>query len=334
MPCFLASFPKHTILAMVAVVQPRFFSHFREVQQYFSELGLPKGMLEILPGITQARVVAQGGLCLQFTGQSRPCFVASYSKAYDLGNLWFDASVIAVVNKTMCGVFSRGSFLTSERCSNISLNLVCPRACWRYCLVSLRHELLRKVDCVPQPSDGMWERVSRMMSCTAEARVEGRRHSHHPSHHQQGDGRVRVQVESVLGRFTLPSTTFHRHPHCTCVTQRAPYTGTSTYARKSWGGLPRCDLAPQSTSFGTVGCGSASTVLAMTATCPEGDGVGCSRRNWNHGTHFLWDPRAAPTFHPPSTLRHRTQCSTCHLPRPHSIHYSWVASDTMSLQWL
>ena len=79
---------------------------------------------------------------------------------------------------------------------------------------------------------------SRMMSCTAEARVEGRRHSHHPSHHQQGDGRVRVQVESVLGRFTLPSTTFHRHPHCTCVTQRAPNTGTSTYARKSWGGHP------------------------------------------------------------------------------------------------
>ena len=41
---------------------------------------------------------------------------------------------------------NRSSFLTSERCINISLNLVCPRACWRYCLVSLRHELLRKVD--------------------------------------------------------------------------------------------------------------------------------------------------------------------------------------------
>ena len=35
-------------------------------------------------------------------------------------------------------------------------------------------------------------------------------------------------------------------------TQHAPVTGTSTYARKSWGGHPRCDLAPQSTSFGTV----------------------------------------------------------------------------------
>ena len=30
-------------------------------------------------------------------------------------------------------------------------------------------------------------------------------------------------------------------------------TGTSTYARKSWGGLTRCDLAPLTTSFGTVG---------------------------------------------------------------------------------
>ena len=50
-------------------------------------------------------------------------------------------------------LFSRGSFLTSERCSNISLNLVCPRACWRYCLVLLRHELLRKVDCVSSSRD-------------------------------------------------------------------------------------------------------------------------------------------------------------------------------------
>ena len=142
-PCFVASFPKHTILAMVAVVQPRFFSHFREVQQYFSELGLPKGMLEILPGITQARVVAQGGLCLQFTGSSA-MFRGLVSKAYDLGN--FGLQHVGEV----CVLSSRGSFLTSERCSNFSLNLVCPRACWRYCLVSLRHELLRKVDCVPQ----------------------------------------------------------------------------------------------------------------------------------------------------------------------------------------
>ena len=169
----------------VCVVQPRFFSHFREVQQYFSELGLPKGMLEIPPGITQARLVAQGGLC---------------------------ASILEIVRDT------------------ISITI---------------HNLIKEM------YDWSGWHVgtgSRMLSCTAEARVEGRRHSHHPLHHQQGDGRVRA----VLGRFTLPSTTFHRHPHCTCVTQHAPNTGTSTYARKSWGGLPRCDLAPQSTSFGTV----------------------------------------------------------------------------------
>ena len=105
--------------------------------------------------------------------------------------------------------------------------------------------------------------------------------------------------------------TIHRHPHCTCVTQRAPNTGTSTYARKSWGGLPRCDLAPQSTSFGTVALRERQH-LAMTATCPEGEAWAASR-NWNHGTHFLWDPRAAPTFHPLSTLRHRVQRSTFHL---------------------
>ena len=31
---------------------------------------------------------------------------------------------------------------------------------------------------------------SSMVSCMAGARVEGRRHTHHLSHHQQGDGRV------------------------------------------------------------------------------------------------------------------------------------------------
>ena len=115
--------------------------------------------------------------------------------------------------------------------------------------------------------------------------------------------------------FTLPSTTFHRHPHCyTCVTQHAPNTGTPTYARKSWGGLPRCDLAPQSTSFGTVALRERQH-LAMTATCPEGEAWAASR-NWNHGTHFLWDPRAAPTFHPLSTQRHRVQHSAFHFPSP------------------
>ena len=37
-------------------------------------------------------------------------------------------------------------------------------------------------------------------------------------------------------------------------TQHAPVTGTSTYARKSWGGHPQCDLAPLTTSHsGPVG---------------------------------------------------------------------------------
>jgi len=70
---------------VVAVVQPRFFSHFREVQQDLSELGLPKGMLEILPGITpEADPAVLHELLrrvdrLQFTGSS-PCFVASFPK--------------------------------------------------------------------------------------------------------------------------------------------------------------------------------------------------------------------------------------------------------------
>ena len=214
-------------------------------------------MLEIPPGITQVRVVAQGGLC---------------------------ASILEIVRDT------------------VSITI---------------HNLIKEM------YDWSGWHVgtgSRMLSCTTEARVEGRRHSHHPLHHQQGDGRVRA----VLGRFTLPSTTFHRHPHCTCVTQRAPNTGTSTYARKSWGGLPRCDLAPQSTSSGTVALRERQH-LAMTATCPEGEAWAASR-NWNHGTHFLWDPRAAPTFHPLTTQRHRVQSSMLHSPLTLSL--------VQLLQWI
>ena len=102
--------------------------------------------------------------------------------------------------------------------------------------------------------------------------------------------------------------------------QHAPNTGTTTYAQKSWGGHPRCDLAPLTTPpppppplLGTVGQWERQH-LAMTATCPEGEAWAASR-NWNHGTHFLWDPRAAPTFHPLSTLRHRAECRTCQPPR-------------------
>ena len=79
--------------------QPQFFSHFREVQQYFSELGLPKGMLEILPGITQARVVAQ-----------HHHLVSPFSSLWaeeDLGSevvFWFDEWFIAFGDH--CLVFS------------------------------------------------------------------------------------------------------------------------------------------------------------------------------------------------------------------------------------
>ena len=148
---------------------------------------------------------------------------------------------------------------------------------------------------------------SRMMSCAAEARVEGRRHSHHPSHHQQGDGRVRLQIKSVLYQSTLPSTTFHRHPHCTCVTQRAPNTGTSTYARKSWGGHPWVIWHRKVPPSGLWLCGSASTWHWLLRARKERRGLLVVT-----GTHFLWDPRAAPTFHPLSTLRQRAQCRTFH----------------------
>ena len=97
---------------------------------------------------------------------------------------------------------------------------------------------------------------------------------------------------------------------CTRIVLHVPLTGTPTYAQKSWGLHTRCDPAPLTTSFGTVGQWERQH-LAMTATCPEGEAWAASR-NWNHGTHFLWDPTAAPTFHPLTTQRHRVQRSTFH----------------------
>ena len=151
-----------------------------------------------------------------------------------------------------------------------------------------------------------------MMSCTAEARVEGRRHSHHPSHHQQGDGRVRVQVESVLERFTLPSTTFHRHPHCTCVTQRAPNTGTSTYARKSWCGHPWVIWHRKVPPSGLWLCGSASTWQWLLRARKERRGLlvvtGTTGRT-SCGT----PERLRPSIH---------HCRTCQPPRSTLVLYS------------
>ena len=55
---------------------------------------------------------------------------------------------------------------------------------------------------------------------------------------------------SLVATSPTTSTATHIAP---VRTQHALVTGTSTYARKSWGGHPRCDLAPLTTSFGTVG---------------------------------------------------------------------------------
>ena len=52
-------------------------------------------------------------------------------------------------------------------------------------------------------------------------------------------------------------------------TQHAPVTGTSTYARKSWSGHPRCDLAPLTTSFRTVGQWERQNLAMAATTSPE-----------------------------------------------------------------
>ena len=52
-------------------------------------------------------------------------------------------------------------------------------------------------------------------------------------------------------------------------TQHAPNTGTTTYAQKSWGGHPRCDLAPLTTSFGTVGQWERQHLTMAATTSPE-----------------------------------------------------------------
>jgi len=77
---------------VLAIVQPRFFLHFREVQKGLSECGLPEGMFEVLPGITPEAdpAVLHEALKhvhrLQFTGSSA-MFKSLVAKAYELGNL-------------------------------------------------------------------------------------------------------------------------------------------------------------------------------------------------------------------------------------------------------
>jgi len=77
---------------VVAVVQPRFFVHYREIQRDLEELGLPKGVVDIVPGITPdadpavLHEVLKRVDRLQFTGSSM-MFKSLVSKAFELGNL-------------------------------------------------------------------------------------------------------------------------------------------------------------------------------------------------------------------------------------------------------
>ena len=82
-----------------------------------------------------------------------------------------------------------------------------------------------------------------------------------------------------------------------------PLTGAPTYTQKSRGGHPRCDLAPVTTSFGTVGQWERQH-LAMSVTCPEGEAWAACRGRTSCGT----PERLRPSIH-------REQCRTCHLPR-------------------
>ena len=96
------------------------------------------------------------------------------------------------------------------------------------------------------------------------------------------------------------ATATQQPPHIALVrTQHAPVTGTSAYARKSWGGHLRCDLAPLTTSFRTVGQWERQH-LAMA------------------GSRHLHSP----------TQRHRALCRTCQLPQ------SLGCADTSSPQRL
>lgn len=75
-----------------AVVQPRFFAHYREMQKDLYECGLPEGLFEVVPGITPEadpevlHEVLKAVDRLQFTGSSL-MYVGLVKKAYELGNL-------------------------------------------------------------------------------------------------------------------------------------------------------------------------------------------------------------------------------------------------------
>ena len=84
-----------------------------------------------------------------------------------------------------------------------------------------------------------------------------------------GTSKVLHRAVDITRSSSLPTSTwtclwgYGRHWSCHCNatathialvrTPHATFTGTSTYDQKSWSGHTRCDLAPLTTSFGTVG---------------------------------------------------------------------------------
>ena len=90
---------------VLLIVQPRFFPHFREIQQSLSHCGLPDGLVEVLPGITPEAdpAVLHEALKhvdrLQFTGSSQ-MFKGLVVKAIELGNVRMEhAGEVSGLNK-------------------------------------------------------------------------------------------------------------------------------------------------------------------------------------------------------------------------------------------
>jgi len=90
---------------VLAVVQPHFFPHYVEIQRDLQDCGLPKGLFEVVPGITPdadpevLHTVLRHTDRLQFTGSSA-MFQGLVKKAIDLGNLRMEhAGEVSGLNK-------------------------------------------------------------------------------------------------------------------------------------------------------------------------------------------------------------------------------------------